>query len=83
MIVGRTANENGYVECTLTAYQARNIHFGIDTIRNFLRNEDDSAVIVIEPNHEENVGQDSPHLHELGPPNTSELQQTGVYTFEN
>jgi hypothetical protein len=81
MIVSRQANENGYVECTLTAYQIRNIHFAIDMIRSFLRNEDDTAVIVIES---DSSVQDSPHLHELDPPNTntsSELHQTGIHTF--
>jgi len=65
MIVGRQANENGYIECTLTAYQKRNINFAIDTIRSFLRNEDDNAVLVIESN------QDS---HELAPPPSASEQ---------
>jgi len=85
MIVGRLANENGYVECTLTAYQIRNLHFAIDTIRSFLRNEDESAVLVVESNHTDTPGQDSPHLHELVPPSntitSSELSQTGIKYF--
>ncbi|CAF2581483.1 unnamed protein product [Rotaria sp. Silwood2] len=91
MIVGRQANENGYIECTLSAYQSRNINFAIDTIRSFLRNEDDSAVIVIESKHGDTSLQDSPHLHELAPPKieyssttSSELcqsnQETGFMT---
>jgi hypothetical protein len=86
MIVGRQADENGYVECTLTAYQTRNLNFAIDTIRNFLRNEDESAVLVIESNHDDVPLQDSPHLHALVPPSnteqssttTSEFSQTGI-----
>jgi len=86
MIVGRQANENGYVECTLTAYQTRNINFAIDTIRSFLRNEDESAVLIIESNHPDILVQNSPHLHELAPPSnteqssvtSSELSQTGI-----
>lgn len=83
MIVARQANENGYVECTLTSYQARNINFAIDTIRSFLRNEDESSVLVVEPQQGDIPLQDSPHLHELAPPNTehtsakpSELSQS-------
>ncbi|CAF3426312.1 unnamed protein product [Rotaria sp. Silwood1] len=76
MIVGRQANENGYVECTLSAYQSRNIKFAIDTIRSFLRNEDDSAVLVIESKHGDASLQDSPHLHELAPPNIEHSSTT-------
>jgi hypothetical protein len=82
MIVGRQVNEKGYVECTLTAYQARNLNFAIDTIRSCLRNEDESAVLVMEST------QDSPHLHELVPPSHTstaslELPQTGINFMRN
>jgi hypothetical protein len=80
MIVGRQANEKGYVECTLTAYQTRNLNFAIDTIRSFLRNEDETAVLVTEST------QDSPHLHELVPPSHTaslELPQTGIHFMKN
>ncbi|CAF0806853.1 unnamed protein product [Rotaria sordida] len=76
MIVGRQANENGYVECILSAYQTRNINFAIDTIRSFLRNEDDSAVLVPESKHGDTSFQDSPHLHELAPPNIEHSSTT-------
>lgn len=69
MIVGRQANENGYVECSLVAFQSRNINFAIDTIRSFLRNEDHTAVLVPEFKHDDIPSKDSPHLHELAPPN--------------
>lgn len=72
IFISRQANENGYVECTLATYQTRNLRFAIDTIRSFLRNEDDSAVVVIEPNHGDNLSHNSPHLHELVPLNTDQ-----------
>jgi hypothetical protein len=85
MMVGRQPNENGYVECTLTAYQTRNLNFAIDTIRSFLRNEDESAVLVIESNYPDISVQNSSHLHELAPPSNSvtstELSQTGIHHF--
>lgn len=77
MIINRQANENGYVECILTSYQARNLSFAIDTIRSFLRNEDESAVIVPEIHSTDNQTQESPHLHELAPP-----EQTSKGTLE-
>lgn len=67
MIVGRQANDKGYVECTLTAYQARNLNFAIDTIRSFLRKEDQNAVLITD-----SATQDSPHLQELVPPSDCE-----------
>jgi hypothetical protein len=84
MTVGRLANENGYIECTLAAYQIRNLNFAIDTIRSFLRNEDESAVLVIESNPTDTSEQDSPHLHELIPSSNTEqleLSQTGIDYF--
>jgi hypothetical protein len=81
MIVGRQANEKGYVECTLTAYQARNLNFAIDTIRSFLRNEDENAVLIMEST------QDSLHLHELIPSSHTsssfELSRTGIHFMKN
>ena len=76
MIVSRQANEKGYVECTLTAYQTRNLNFAIDTIRSFLRNEDESAVLIMES------------TEELVPPAhtssaTFELPQTGIHFLKN
>lgn len=87
MIIGRQAKENGYTECILTAYQTRNLHFAINTIHSFLKNEDDTAVIVIESNYADSPGQDSPHVNELAPPShtekpskiLSELSQKGIY----
>ncbi|UJR23375.1 hypothetical protein I4U23_026384 [Adineta vaga] len=72
IIVGRQADPNGYIECTLSAYQIRNINFAINIIRNCLRNEDPSAVLVFDPNHENDNAQNSPHVHELVPPNTAQ-----------
>ena len=84
LIVGRQPDENGYIECTLSAYQLRNIHFAINTIRNFLRNEDPNVVLVYDPNHENDYPQNSPHVHELVPPNTeqtpTESNQTNTET---
>jgi len=85
MIISRQANENGYVECTLASYQARNLSFAIDTIRSFLRNEDESAVIVPESSSTDTQVQDSPHVQELAPPEQSskgtlELPLTGFLT---
>ncbi|CAF1346917.1 unnamed protein product [Adineta steineri] len=82
MIVGRQTNENGYVECILTAYQIRNLHFAIDTIRDFLRSEDDSAILVIEPNHDNNSLQKSPYLHELVPPNNPQSNEGTGFTIK-
>jgi len=69
-------------------FQTRNLNFAIDTIRSFLRNEDESAVLVIESNHPDISVQNSPNLHELAPPSntdqssvtSSELSQTGFMT---
>ncbi|CAF0787904.1 unnamed protein product [Adineta ricciae] len=84
MIVGRQPDGNGYIECTLSAYQLRNIHFAINTIRNFLRNEDPNAVLVCDPNRENDYPENSPHVHELVPPNTeqtpTESNQTNTET---
>ncbi|CAF3338437.1 unnamed protein product [Rotaria sp. Silwood1] len=44
----RHPNENGYVECTLSAYQTRNLNFALDIIRGYLRNEDDQAMQVFD-----------------------------------
>ena len=60
MIVARHANENGYVECKLSAYQSRNLNFALDTIRSFLRNEDDQAVQVFDAYYVELPSQSSP-----------------------
>ena len=68
MIISRQPNGKGYVECTLTAFQARNLNFAIDTIRSFLRKEDHNAVLIIESKPNDSTTQDSPHLHELVPP---------------
>ncbi|CAF3332901.1 unnamed protein product [Rotaria socialis] len=83
MIVGRQANENGYIECILSAYQTRNLHFAIDTVRSFLRNEDDSAVLVPDSNQGDNTVQDSPHLHELAPPHIDSSTTTSQLSRSN
>ena len=57
--VGRQTDENGYTECILSAYQTRSLQFAIDTIRNFLRYEDPSAVIVIEANLDQESAENS------------------------
>lgn len=82
MIVARHANENGYVECTLSAYQARNLNFAIETIRSYLRNEDDQAVQVMESNYVDLPSQSSPYAHsphhdqpQLTAPNATQDQQ--------
>ena len=79
MIVARHANENGYVECTLSSYQARNLNFAIDTIRSYLRNEDDQAIQVLESNYIDLPSQSSPFAHsphhdqpQLTAPNTNQ-----------
>ncbi|CAF4379911.1 unnamed protein product [Rotaria sp. Silwood2] len=56
----RHPNENGYVECTLSAYQTRNLNFAIDTIRSYLRNEDDQAVQVFDSHYVDTPSQSSP-----------------------
>lgn len=60
IIVARHPNENGYTECTLSAYQTRNLNFAIDTIRGFLRNEDDQAVQVFDSHFVDMPLQSSP-----------------------
>lgn len=60
MNVARHANEDGYVECTLSAYQTRNLNFAIDTIRSYLRSEDDQAVQVLESHYVDLPLQSSP-----------------------
>ena len=76
MIVGRQVNPNGYVECTLTAYQARNLNFAIDTIRACLRKEDQSAVLVMEAKSD-----DSPQLQESTP--SFDFSQTDINFLMN
>jgi len=63
MIVARHANENGYVECTLSAYQTRHLNFAIETIRSYLRNEDENAIQVMESNYIDVPSQSSPYAH--------------------
>jgi len=48
MYIARHANENGYTECKISAYQIENLNFAIDTIRNYLRNEDQQAIQVFD-----------------------------------
>ena len=60
MTVARHPNENGYVECKLSAYQVRNLNFAVDTIRAFLRNEDDQAVQVFDSYYVDLPSQSSP-----------------------
>lgn len=73
MIVARHPNENGYVECKISAYQTRNLNFAIDTIRNFLKNEDDQAVIVLDSQYVDIPSQSSPYqnLPQYGQPHLS------------
>ena len=72
--MARHSNENGYVECTLSAYQTRNLNFAIDNIRNSLRNEDDQAVQVFDSYYVDLPPQSSPFQHDqpqLSAPNQS------------
>ncbi|CAF0953805.1 unnamed protein product [Rotaria sordida] len=59
----RHPNENGYVECTLSAYQTRNLNFAIDTIRGYLRNEDDQAMQIFDSYYVETPLQSSSSFH--------------------
>ena len=47
-VVGRQANENGYIECKISANQQRQLNFAIDTIRSYLRNQDEEVIQVLE-----------------------------------
>ncbi len=64
IIVARHPNENGYVECTLSATQTRNLNFAIDTIGNSLRNEDDQAIQVFDSYYVEIPPQSSPYQND-------------------
>ncbi|CAF1252676.1 unnamed protein product [Adineta steineri] len=61
IIVARHPNDNGYTDCTISAYQTRNLNFAIDTIRSYLRNEDDQAVQVLEAHYVDLPTQSSPY----------------------
>lgn len=67
MNVARHPNENGYVECKLAAYQMRNLNFALDTIRAFLRNEDDQAVQVFDAYYVDLPSQQSPFQNDQPP----------------
>lgn len=74
MNVGRHPNENGYVECKLSAYQMRNLNFALDTIRSFLRNEDDQAVQVFDAYYVDLPSQPSAFQNDQPPFPTSHQQ---------
>lgn len=59
--VSRQSNENGYVECKISAYQIRHLGFAVDTIRSYLRNEGDQALKVFESHFVEIPSQPSPY----------------------
>jgi hypothetical protein len=85
IIVARHPNENGYVECTLSAYQTRNLNFAIDTIRNSLRNEDDQAVQVFDSYYVDIPSQSSPFQNDqpqLSAPNQN-FENFHQHGFQN
>ena len=47
-IVGRQPNENGYIECKISANQQRQLTFAIDMMRSYLRDQDEEAIQVFE-----------------------------------
>jgi hypothetical protein len=75
IVVSRHQNESGYVECIISAYQTRNLNFAVDTIRSYLRNEDDQAVQALDFHYVDVPLQSSPfqnspqndHPHLPGP----------------
>ncbi|CAF0936876.1 unnamed protein product [Adineta ricciae] len=89
IVVARHPNENGYVDCTLTAYQTRNLTFAIDTIRSFLRNEDDQAIQILEARYVDLPLQSSSYQNSLqhDQPQLSAPNQNGEssqqYSFNN
>lgn len=46
--ISRKTNEDGYNECSISAYQSRNIQSALEIIRSFLRKEDSTVLLLIE-----------------------------------
>ncbi|CAF3317372.1 unnamed protein product [Rotaria socialis] len=84
IVVARHPSENGYVECTLSAYQTRNLNFAIDTIRSYLRNEDDQAVQVLDSHFVDTALQSSPYQNSPYNDQTQQnLEHGNQHVFSN